>query len=259
MVVANDDLSGRVAIVTGGGRGVGQAISVGLAECGADVALTYNRDVDTAEQTVKQIEALGRKAKHYQAGVQSREDVEALVNNVVSDFGGIDILVNNAGIASRGKTVADTDPDELERVIRVHALGPHYLCSLVLPHMRKRDRGDIVMISSIATLKMSANGAPYNMGKAAMEALTQTLAREERANNIHASVVRPGLVETEMGNRLAIATRNVEHIKDLASKSPFNRVCQPKDVADAVVFLVSSRGSYLSGQTIEVSGGQEWF
>src|SRR6202034_4135294 len=103
-----------------------------------------------------------------------------MVADVLRDFGGIGILINNAGIASRGQSVADTDPAEMERVVRVHAFGPHYLCTLVIPSMREAGRGDIIMISSVATMGMGARGGPYNMGKAAMEALALTLAKEER-------------------------------------------------------------------------------
>ena len=112
----------------------------------------------------------------------------------------------NAGIASRGRAVADTDPAEMMRVVATHAFGPHHLSRLALPSlraMRPRGRADIVMISSVATSHMSANGAPYNMGKAAMEALAFTLAKEERPHHVHVNVVAPGLVETDMGLRLA--------------------------------------------------------
>ena len=125
-----------------------------------------------------------------------------MVQAVLADFGHVDILINNAGLASRGQSVADTDPAELERVVRTHAFGPHFLSKLVLPSMRTRPRGDIVMISSAATRYHAAFGAPYNMGKAAMEALAFTLAKEERRHGIHVNVVAPGLVETEMGRRL---------------------------------------------------------
>jgi len=252
------DLQGKTAIVTGGGRGVGAAISETLARAGADIALTYVRGAEDAQKTVADIEKLGRKARAYQSGIQSLDDNVALVDSVVAEFGGIDILINNAGIASRGKSVADTGAEELLNVMKVHALGPHHLCSLVIPHMRNSARGDIVFISSIATLKLSGYGAPYNMGKMAMEALAQTLAKEERGNNIHVNIIRPGLVETEMGRRLAKATQGVKDMRELDEKMPFHRVCQPQDVADAVLFLVSDRASYLTGQTLSVSGGQEW-
>ena len=178
-----------------------------------------------------------------------------MVEGILADFGHVDILVNNAGIASRGNSVLDTDPAELERVVRIHALGPHQLCQLVLPSMREQSRGDIVMISSTATLGYGANGAPYNMGKAAMEALAYTLAKEERPHGIRVNIVAPGLVETEMGRRLMKATAGVEDLRQLDALMPFGRVCQPEDIAGAVRFLVSEGASYLTGEKVNVHGG----
>ena len=130
------DLSGRTALVTGGGRGIGKAIALSLAEAGADVAVNSRSDADAAEATVGEIQALGRKAKAYAAAVEDWEQDQAMVAQVLADFGGVGILVNNAGIASRGQSVADTDPAEMERVVRVHAFGPHYLSKLLIPQMR---------------------------------------------------------------------------------------------------------------------------
>jgi len=248
-------LAGRVALVTGGSRGIGRAISLALAEDGADIAVNYRRDEEAARQTVAAIEALGRRAKAYAASIDKLEADQAMVEGILRDFGQIDILVNNAGIASRGQSVADTDPAEMERVVRTHAFGPHYLCKLVAPQMRERARGDIIFISSAATASNGANGAPYNMGKAAMEALALTIYKEERKHGIHVNIVAPGLVETEMGKRLARATRGVQDIHELDETMPFGRVCQPSDVSDVVRYLVSERAGYLTGQRIYVDGG----
>jgi NAD(P)-dependent dehydrogenase (short-subunit alcohol dehydrogenase family) len=248
-------LEGRVALVTGSSRGIGAAIALGLAEDGADVAVNYRRDADSAGETVDAIRALGRNARAYRASVDDREALRAMVESASAELGPIDLLVNNAGIASRGQNVCDTDPDELERCIRIHALGPAELCRLVLPGMRTRPRGDIVMISSVATLYYAPNSAPYNMGKAAMEALAFGLAKEERENGIHVNVVAPGLVETEMGRRLVKATRGVDDLRELDSSMPFGRVCQPEDVANVVRYLVSEGGAYLTGEKLNVHAG----
>ena len=249
------DLKGRVALVTGGGRGIGRAIALSLAQAGADVAVNYRRDAGAADEVVKEIEAMGRKAKAYQASVESFEEDQAMVADVLRDFGRISILVNNAGIASRGQSVADTDPAEMERVVRIHAFGPHYLSKLVIPSMRGEGRGDIVMISSVATLGMGARGGPYNMGKAAMEALALTLSKEERANGIRCNIVAPSLTVTEMGRRLSRATSGVADIHELDARSPFGRVSTPEDVAAAVTWLVSSANPYANGQKININGG----
>ena len=248
-------LSGRVALVTGGGRGIGKAISLALAEDGATIAVNYRRDEDAANETVAEIEKAGGKAKAYAASVEDWDADKAMVEAILADFGRIDILVNNAGIASRGQSVADTDPAEMERVVRTHAFGPHYLAKLVLPSMRQQGRGDIIMISSVAAKGLGPMGAPYNMGKAAMEALAMTLYKEERRYNIRVNIVAPGLTETEMGTRLAKATQGIQSMRDIDKRSPFGRVCQPEDIADAVRFLVSDRGFYITGQRIEVDGG----
>jgi NAD(P)-dependent dehydrogenase (short-subunit alcohol dehydrogenase family) len=249
------DLSGRTALVTGASRGIGKAIALSLAEAGADLAVNYRKDAAAADETVREIQGMGRKAKAYAASVENWDEDEAMVAEVVKDFGGIGILVNNAGIASRGQSVADTDPAEMERVVRVHAFGPHYLCKLAIPHMRKAGRGDIIMISSVATLGMGARGGPYNMGKAAMEALALTLAKEERQHGIRCNIVAPSLTVTEMGRRLTRATTGIEDIHDLDARSPFGRVSTPEDVASAVTWLVSSANPYANGQKININGG----
>ncbi len=248
-------LAGRVALVSGGSRGIGRAIALALAEDGADVAVNYRRDEAAAKEAVAAIEALGRRARAYAASVDSLEACQAMVDAVVRDFGFVDILVNNAGIASRGQTVKNSDPLEFERVVRTHAFGAWYLCHLVIPSMRTRPRGDVVMISSVATLHHAGGGAPYNMGKAALESLAFTLAKEEKKHGIRVNVVAPGLVETEMGRRLAKGAMGVDDIRKLDAVMPFGRVCQPEDVANVVRFLVSERASYVTGEKINVYGG----
>jgi len=251
----NIDLSGRVALVTGASRGIGRAIALALAGAGADVAVNYRSGAEAAAEVVGEITAMGRRAKAYAASVESWDEDAAMVAAVLADFGKVDILVNNAGIASRGHSVADTDPAELERVVRVHAFGPHYLSKLVIPQMRALGRGDIVMISSVATLGMGARGGPYNMGKAAVEALALTLAKEERANGIRCNIVAPSLTVTEMGRRLAKAVTGKADIHELDAGSPFGRVSTPEDVASAVTWLVSSANPYANGQKININGG----
>jgi NAD(P)-dependent dehydrogenase (short-subunit alcohol dehydrogenase family) len=217
----NMSLDDRVAIVTGGGRGIGRGIAVRLAHDGADVVLTYTRDEVAAGEAVAEIEALGRRALAVKGTVQSACDNKRLVDTAMDRFGRIDILVHNAGIASRGRTVAETDSSEVERLLAVHAIGPHTLSGLA-------------------------------------EALAITLAKEVRRYGIRVNIVRPGLVDTDMGRRLAVATRGVKDIHELNAQMPFGRVCAPGDIANAVAFFVSHTADYVSGQTLSVSGGQEW-
>jgi 3-oxoacyl-[acyl-carrier protein] reductase len=251
-------LDGRVALVTGGSRGIGRGIAERLAVEGAAVAVNYRRDKDAAADTVATIERAGGMARAYMASVDDPEADAAMVEAVLDDFGFVDLLVANAGIASRGNTVADTDSAEVARLLATHAVSAHHLARLVLPSMRQRTRGDIVMVSSVATRHMAANGAPYNMAKAALEALALTLAKEERDHGIHVNVVAPGLVETDMGVRLARALtgdRSLEDLRALDAAAPFGRVCQPSDVAEVVLWLCSEGAGYVTGQRIEVDGG----
>jgi NAD(P)-dependent dehydrogenase (short-subunit alcohol dehydrogenase family) len=250
-------LDGRVALVTGGGRGIGAAICVALAEDGADVAVNYRRSADEAAEVVAAVEALGRRAIAVPAAVEDNDACAVMVDRVTEELGGLSILVHNAGIASRGRSVADTDAAEPGRLIANHALGPFALTQFALPHLRAAGadggRADVVFISSVATAHMAAFGAPYNMGKAAMEALAFTLAKEERKKGVHVNVVAPGLVRTEMGRRLVKAWGT--DIDDLDAGSPFGRVCTPEDVAAVVRWVVSDGAGYVTGARIQVDGG----
>jgi NAD(P)-dependent dehydrogenase (short-subunit alcohol dehydrogenase family) len=248
-----DPLHGRVALVTGGGRGIGRAISLAFAEDGADVAVNYRRDKDAADETVAAVEAMGRRAVAVPGSLEVLEEVQAVASTATDALGPVDILVNNAGVASRGHAVADTDPEEVLRLLRTHAIGPHWLSAAVLSGMRTRPRGDIIFISSAATRRYAANGAPYNMGKSAMEALALTLAKEERENGIHVNIVAPGLVRTEMGRRLVRSWG--QDIETLDPAMPFGRVCRPEDVADVVRWLVSDQAGYVTGERIYVDAG----
>jgi 3-oxoacyl-[acyl-carrier protein] reductase len=250
-------LAGRVALVTGGGRGIGRAVSMLLAAEGAAVALSYRRDADAAAETVAAIAAAGGSAVALEASLGDPEAATRLAVAAAEALGPVDLLVCNAGVASRGLHVADTDITEVTRVIGVHAISTHRLVAAVLPAMRMARRGDVVMISSSELNHMRAGGAPYNMAKAAMEALASTLAKEEIGSGIHVNVVAPGLVATDMGERLVAATMGVEDIAALDAGLPLGRVCRPEDVARVVGFLVSEHAGYVTGQRIVVDGGAD--
>ena len=248
-------LDGRIALVTGGGRGIGKAISIALAADGATVAINYRRDKRAAQDTVDQIESNGGQASAYQADISDHSQCESLVKAANAAHGNISILIHNAGIASRGLSVAETDAIEVQHVLAVHALAAHYLSRLVLPQMRVSARGDIVVISSSTTMGPIVNGAPYSMGKAALEVLARTIAREERDHGIRVNTVAPGLVDTEMGRRMMKARAGVSNIRELDGESPFGHVLQPDEIANVVRFLVSVENTYITGERITIDGG----
>ncbi|HEX4490396.1 MAG TPA: SDR family oxidoreductase [Acidimicrobiia bacterium] len=248
-------LDGRVALVTGGGRGIGRAIAIGLAADGAAVAVNFRRDAEAATATVDEIVAAGGRAVLAPGSIDDYEHDERIVDDVREQLGPIDLLVNNAGMASRGQNVADTDPAEPDRLWRTHVFGAWALSKLVIPDMRDAPRGDIVMISSAATLYMAGWSAPYNMAKAGAEALALTLAKEERKHGIHVNIVAPGLVDTEMGRRLVKGAQGVDDIRTLDDRSAFGHVCSPEEVAAVVRFVVSDAASYVTGQRLGVDGG----
>ncbi len=250
-------MTARVALVSGGGRGIGRAISLALAEDGCDVAVNYRKDLDAAEQTVKDIEALGRRAVAVAGNVGEWDDCVSMVDAAVEALGPISILVHNGGIASRGNSVVDTDPAEFDRVVKTHLYGAFYLAKLCVPHMIDQERGDVVMISSVATDGLAPNSAPYNAGKTGLEAVAYGLAKEVQRHGIHVNIVAPGLVATDMGDRLtkAMTGGKAESADALDAGAPFGHVCRPEEVADVVRWLCSDGARYVHGVRIRVDGG----
>jgi NAD(P)-dependent dehydrogenase (short-subunit alcohol dehydrogenase family) len=254
-VTPTGPLAGRVALVTGASRGIGRAIAIALAGDGAGVAVNYAADEAAAASCVRAVESLGRRAVALRARVDRADEARALVEAVERELGPVDLLVNNAGSEGREGAVADTDAEELLAMLRLNAVAPHQLSRLVIPGMRRRGGGDIVMISSVVTSVLGPNYAPYAMSKSALEALAVVLAKEERAHGIRVNVVAPGLVATEMGRRYLRSTAGSDDFAAAAPALPFGRVCQPEEVAAVVRFLVSPGAAYVSGQRIRVDGG----
>jgi 3-oxoacyl-[acyl-carrier protein] reductase len=239
---AKQDFSARVALVTGGSRGIGAAIAVALAELGAAVAINYRERADDAEAVVAGIKAGGGRAMAMAADVSQAAAVTVMVERVASDLGPIDILVNNAGIAIvRG--VDDLSEDDFDRTIMVN-LKSVFLCTqAVLPSMRARKWGRIVNISSGAARGAGGIGPHYNASKAGMEGLTRGYAARLVKEGITVNAVAPSLIETDMMRGRTDLVRNI----------PLGRMGQDTEVAQAVAMVLGN--DYMTGQTIMLNGG----
>ncbi|MCC6387243.1 MAG: SDR family oxidoreductase [Dehalococcoidia bacterium] len=251
-------IEGRVALVTGGSRGIGAAVARTLAAQGADIAINYHANREAAEAVAAEVRALGRKAGIYQADVTIEADCAAMAAAVAGDLGPVGILVNNAGVGSVSEgqpPIATMSDDQLQRLLNAHVFGPLHLCRLLMPAMRELGRGDVIMVSSVAAQGYGPRMGVYAIAKAGMEAMAYTLAKEERQHGIRVNVVAPGLVETDMGKLLMSFTRGVGDMRQLDANMPFGFVCQPEDIANAIAFLCSDEGRYITNQRLTVNGG----
>ena len=251
-------LKGRNALVSGASRGIGAAIALAFAKAGANVAINYNASADQAEKVAEACRGLGVQARTYQADITDASACARMAEGALRDFGKVDILVNNGGIGSTAvgrKLVVDTPVEDVQKLIDHHTFGSLYLCKLLVPQMRGLGRGDVVMISSQAAQQLGANSVTYNIAKAGMEALAFTLAKEERKHGIRVNIVAPGLVDTDMGLRLMNFTAGVTDMRQMDERMPFGFVCEPADIANAVVFLCSDEGRYITNHRITVNGG----
>jgi len=250
-------LEGRTALVTGGSRGIGRAIVERFAAEGADVAINYTSNAEAAGEVAAAVEALGGKARIYQADVGDETACVAMCEAAIADFGQIDALVNNAGLGSAAINrphIADATNEQWQRLLDVNVWGPIYLCRTLVPHMREAGRSDVVMISSIAAQSLNPGFGVYAVSKAALEAMAHTLAREEKRHGMRVNMIAPGLVDTDMGRRIVEATGGSSNIRDVDSVSPFGFVCEPADIAATVAHLCSEDGRYITNQRITIAG-----
>lgn len=242
-------LAGQVALVTGGSRGIGRAISEQLAAQGARVAINYASNSSAADDVVGSLQASGVEAKAYGFDVSDPEAVAAGVKQVVSDFGGIDVLVNNAGIADDGLLVR-TSPEQWQRTISINLSGCFYCAKAVAKPMMKARRGRIITISSVIGEMGNAGQAAYGASKAGVFGLTKSLARELGSRNITVNAVTPGYIQTDMTSSMSD-----DQTEALKSQIVLGRLGETNDVAEMVVFLASPKASYITGQVIGVNGG----
>lgn len=243
------NLTGKVALVTGASRGIGQATAIELAKAGADVVVNFIGNEAVAQETVEKIEALGRKAIKIKANVGDVDDVQAMVDEAIATFGHIDILVNNAGITRDGLLIRMKDSD-WDEVLNINLKGVYLVTKAVAKLMVKQRAGRIINMTSVSGVTGNVGQANYAAAKAGVIGFTKTCAKELAARGITVNAVAPGFIETAMTDVLP------EKIKEgIAATVPFGRMGQPEEIASVVTFLASDFASYITGQVLNVDGG----
>ena len=239
----------QVALVTGASRGIGRAIAVQLAREGWDVCVNYIKEQQAAESALAEIQALGRKAIAVQADVADGEAVRAMVHTAEEQLGHISLLVNNAGIA--GQALFQDITDEMwNRYMAVNLGGARNTIRAVLPHMLHEKNGCIINISSMWGLRGASCEVTYSCTKAALIALTRSLALELAPSHIRVNCVAPGVINTDM-----VQVLGQETLQDLALQTPLGRLGTPEDIAHAVAFFASEKASFITGQVLTADGG----
>ena len=241
-------LEGKVALVTGAGRGIGKAIALRFAQEGANVAFTDLAVNEAVEETVKEIEAMGVKAKAYASNAANFDETHEVVKQVVEDFGRIDVLVNNAGITKDGLMMRMSEA-QWDAVINVNLKSAFNFIHAVTPVMAKQRSGSIINMSSVVGVSGNAGQCNYSASKAGMIGLAKSIAKEMGPRGIRANCIAPGFIITDMTNQLS------QEVKDQwAQQIPMRRGGTPEDVANVALFLASDLSSYVSGQTIHCCG-----
>lgn len=242
-------MKGQNAIVTGGSRGIGRAICLALAKQGVNVAVNYSGNKEKAEAVVDECKKFGVEAFSIQCDVSNSEAVQAMVKEVINQFGSIQILVNNAGI-TRDTLMMRMKEEDFDAVIDTNLKGVFHCSKAVIRPMMKQRYGRIINISSVVGILGNAGQANYVASKAGVIGLTKSMARELASRNIHVNAIAPGFIQTEMTEVLSEELTN-----EMLRQIPLGKLGTPEQVADVVVFLASDASSYMTGQTIHVDGG----
>jgi len=242
-------LDGRVALVTGGSRGIGRAVVEALANDGAKVAFVYNSNSDAANEVVEAIEAAGGECRAIQADVKSKEAADKIIEDLVETWGSVDIVVNNAGIIRDG-LLAMMEPEAWDAVISTNLTSVYNFCQAVTRQMMSQRYGRIINMSSVAASVANPGQANYAASKGGVEGFTRCIATELARRGITANAVAPGFIQTDMTEAVVSAAGS-----EIKKKIPVRRLGTPDDIANAVLFLAQERASYITGQTLTVDGG----
>jgi len=243
------DLSGKVALVTGGSRGIGRAICLALAEAGADILLNYARSDKQADEVNKQIEKMGRKCVTVRADVSKFEQAQNLGKAVMNHFGRVDILVNNAGV-NRDRTLRRMTPEQWNEVIQTNLNSVFNCTKAVVEPMVAQKSGVIISISSIIGEMGNVGQTNYASTKAGIIGFTKSLARELASSNIRVNAIAPGFIETDM-----LGTVPEDIRKQILAQIPLGRFGTPEEIALAVLYLCSPAASWITGITLRMNGG----